>query len=162
MLDPPLHLGRAQGSGCRVQGSGCRVQGAGFRVQGSGSRVQGSRFRVQGSGSNSTGRPCSIRPFTCRKGKTFNHRSAQPSTLYPNPQPTTPDPFHAVGFADRAIYSHGTSQELLGTLGRKMQGYREKGIQTPMAQGRSTKIISMMKWIRTSRFSIKNSLSSWY
>ena len=29
-----------------------------------------------------------------------------------------------------------------------------------MAQGRSTKIISMMKWIRTSRVSIKKSLSS--
>ena len=40
-----------------------------------------------------------------------------------------------------------------------MQGYLEKGIQTPRAQGRSTKIISMIKWIRTSRLSIKNSLS---
>ena len=28
-----------------------------------------------------------------------------------------------------------------------------------MAQGRSTKIISMIQWIRTSRLSIKNSLS---
>ena len=28
-----------------------------------------------------------------------------------------------------------------------------------MAQGRSTEIITMIKWIRTSRFSIKNSLS---
>ena len=35
----------------------------------------------------------------------------------------------------------------------------EKGIQTPMAQGRSTEIISMIKWIRTSRLSIQNSLS---
>jgi len=32
-------------------------------------------------------------------------------------------------------------------------------MQTPMAQGRSTKIISMIKWIWTSRWSIKNSLS---
>ena len=32
------------------------------------------------------------------------------------------------------------------------------GIQTPMAQGRSTKIISMFKWIRTRRLSKKNSL----
>jgi hypothetical protein len=31
--------------------------------------------------------------------------------------------------------------------------------QTPMAQGRSTKIISTMKWIRTTRFSINYSLS---
>ena len=29
-----------------------------------------------------------------------------------------------------------------------------------MAQGRSTKIISTMQWIRTSRLSIKNSLSA--
>ena len=39
-----------------------------------------------------------------------------------------------------------------------MEGYLEKGIQTPMAKGRSSKIVSMMKWIRTSRLSIKNSL----
>jgi len=38
--------------------------------------------------------------------------------------------------------------------GRWVYGYLEKGIQTPMAQGRSTKIISMIKWIRTSRLSI--------
>jgi len=31
-----------------------------------------------------------------------------------------------------------------------------------MAQGRSTKIISMVKWIRTSRLSIKHSLSLWW
>jgi len=41
-----------------------------------------------------------------------------------------------------------------------MLGYLEKGIQTPMAQDRSTKIISMIKWIRTSRLSMKNSLST--
>ena len=34
-----------------------------------------------------------------------------------------------------------------------------KGIQTPMAQGRSTEIIYMIRWIRTSRLSIKNSRS---
>ena len=28
-----------------------------------------------------------------------------------------------------------------------------------MAQGRSTKVISMIKWVRTSRLSVKNSLS---
>ena len=33
------------------------------------------------------------------------------------------------------------------------------GIQTPMAQGRSTTIISMNQWTRTSRLSIKISLS---
>ena len=42
---------------------------------------------------------------------------------------------------------------------RSTQGYLEKAIQTPMAQGRSTEIISMMKWIETSRFSIQNSFS---
>ena len=41
-----------------------------------------------------------------------------------------------------------------------MQGYLKEGIQTPMAQGRSTEITSMMKWIRASRLSIKNSLSA--
>ena len=45
-------------------------------------------------------------------------------------------------------------------LGRSIQGYLEKGIQTPMAQGRSTKNISMMNWIWTSRLSVKNSLST--
>ena len=35
----------------------------------------------------------------------------------------------------------------------------DEGVQTPMAQGRSTKIISMIKWIRTSKLSIKISLS---
>ena len=44
-------------------------------------------------------------------------------------------------------------------LGRKIQSYLEKGIQTPVAQGRSTKIISMIKWTRTRRLSIKISLS---
>ena len=36
----------------------------------------------------------------------------------------------------------------------------EKNIQTPMAQDRFTKIISMVKWIRTGRLPIKNSLFS--
>jgi len=40
-----------------------------------------------------------------------------------------------------------------------MSGYLEEGIQTPMAQGRSTKVISMIWWIGTNRLSIKNSLS---
>ena len=43
---------------------------------------------------------------------------------------------------------------------QRILGYLQKGIQTPMAQGRSTNIISKMKWIRTSRLSMKNSLSS--
>jgi len=43
-------------------------------------------------------------------------------------------------------------------IGRWILGYLEKGIQNPMAQGRSTKIIWMIKQIRTNRLSIKNSL----
>ena len=50
---------------------------------------------------------------------------------------------------------------------RLMQGYLEKVIQTPMAQGRSnklismikwTKLISMIEWIRTTRLSIDYSM----
>ena len=36
-------------------------------------------------------------------------------------------------------------------------GYLEKRICTPMAQSQLTRIISMIKWIRTGRLSIKNS-----
>ena len=35
------------------------------------------------------------------------------------------------------------------------------GFQTPLAQDRFTKVISMNQWIRTSRLSIKNSLSGY-
>ena len=52
-----------------------------------------------------------------------------------------------------------TIQEVTVCLEEGRYGYLEKGIQTPMAQGRSTKIITMIKWIRTIRLSIKNSLS---
>ena len=45
--------------------------------------------------------------------------------------------------------------DLLGRVER----HPEQGIQTPMAQGGSTKIISTNKWIRTSRLSIQRSLS---
>ena len=41
----------------------------------------------------------------------------------------------------------------------------EKGIQPPMAQGRSAKIISTIEWIRTSRLSIKGRVAacqSWH
>ena len=47
-------------------------------------------------------------------------------------------------------------------LARQHQGgavVLEKGIQTPITQGRSTRIISMIEWIRTSRLPIKKSLS---
>ena len=45
-------------------------------------------------------------------------------------------------------------------IGRYILGYLEKKILIPMAQGRSIKIISMIKWIRTSRMSTNNSLSA--
>ena len=48
---------------------------------------------------------------------------------------------------------------VLAWCGLWRSGLREKEIHTPMARGRSTKIISMIKWIRTSRLSIKDSLS---
>ena len=44
-----------------------------------------------------------------------------------------------------------------GNIARSQEGL-EKGVQTSMAQGQSTKI-TMIKWIRTSRLSTKNSLS---
>ena len=33
------------------------------------------------------------------------------------------------------------------------------GIETPIAQGRSSHIVSMIEWIRTSKLSVENSLS---
>ena len=39
-----------------------------------------------------------------------------------------------------------------------MHGHLGKGIQSPMAQGRSIKIISMIKWIRTKRLSMRDTL----
>ena len=41
---------------------------------------------------------------------------------------------------------------------RQALHHSKKRIQTPVPRGRSTKIISMIEWIRTSRFSTKNSL----
>ena len=41
-----------------------------------------------------------------------------------------------------------------------MLGYLEKGIQPAMAQERTTQVISTIKWIWTSRLSIKNPVSS--
>jgi len=57
-----------------------------------------------------------------------------------------------------ASYEQGTPAGSL--TGRQILGYIEKGVQTPMAQGRSTKIILMISWIRTSRLSIEYCLSA--
>ena len=51
-----------------------------------------------------------------------------------------------------------SARTLPSALGRQVSVYLKKGIQTAMAQGRSTTLISMIKWIRTSRLSIKNFL----
>ena len=45
------------------------------------------------------------------------------------------------------------------TARRNILGNLKKGIQTPSAQGRSTKTISIIKWIRTSRLSMRHPLS---
>ena len=50
--------------------------------------------------------------------------------------------------------------EVPAVLGRWTLGYLEKKIQTPMAQGGSTKIIRMIKWIRIKRLSTKNCFSA--
>ena len=62
----------------------------------------------------------------------------QPSAL--DPRSKTPDPRQPCWCQHRLLSS-------------------QKGTQTPLAPGRSTKIISMIRWIRTSRLPIKNSLS---
>ena len=49
------------------------------------------------------------------------------------------------------------SRQLQGDAAKTTSG---EGVQTPMVQGRSTKIISIIEWIRTSRLSMKYSLSS--
>ena len=47
-------------------------------------------------------------------------------------------------------------------LQRWIYHYLKKGMQTLMEQGRSTQVISMIKWIRTSRLSTRNSPSDAY
>jgi len=59
----------------------------------------------------------------------------------------------------RGAPSASKLQLALHPLGKWMCGYLQEGIQPPMEQGRYTKIILMIKRIRTSRLSIKNSLS---
>ena len=45
-----------------------------------------------------------------------------------------------------AMHPPPTQEVLRGGIGRQISGYLEKGIQTPTAQGQSTKTISMIKW----------------
>ena len=98
-----------------------------------------------------------------------------PFTLHPSPFTLNPVPWiltwtqglsrARVGRLGSARSSDSTPAPcacLLQVLGLTVEEGRckpiwKRGIQTLMAQGRSTKIISMMKWIRTSRLSTKNS-----
>ena len=52
------------------------------------------------------------------------------------------------------------SEVPLWCAGRWIQGYLKKEIQTPMAQGRSTESILMIKWIWISNLSMKKSHSA--
>ena len=51
------------------------------------------------------------------------------------------------------------SDHVRTAIGRKIYGHLKKKIQTAMAQGRPTKITSMIKWMWTSRLSVKITLS---
>ena len=53
----------------------------------------------------------------------------------------------------RAAVAHSADVMRTGTCvrGKYIVDYLEKGVHVPMAQGRSTEVISMIKWIRTSR-----------
>ena len=65
-----------------------------------------------------------------------------------------------IGRAATVIASRFATQvrpaEKFNCLERWILGYLGKGIQTPMAQGRSAKGMSMIKWIGTIRLPIKN------
>ena len=60
----------------------------------------------------------------------------------------------------RLAYQHFSAHWLVHPASRSptVDGM-ERRIQTPIAQGRPTKNFSMIQWIRTSRLSMKNSLS---
>ena len=80
----------------------------------------------------------------------------QPETLNPKPETRNPKP-ETLGRDDHtARRDLPRRARLCHPLDRVVPG---KGIQTPMAQGLATKIISMIKWIRTSWLSIKESVS---
>jgi hypothetical protein len=76
-----------------------------------------------------------------RRGQTAQSRSAA---------------FRSLALLRNVVGIHFT---LYNIIGREIEGYLEKRIHTPMTRGRSTKIVSMTKWIGTSSLSIKNSLS---
>ena len=71
-----------------------------------------------------------------------------PCTRHPTLHTLHPTPLHPPPHVSWS----GSSITIMGT-------YMEKGIQTPMAQGWSTKIISMIEWIRTIRLSMKNTVN---
>ena len=118
-----------QASCSSLQASGFMLQGSGFRVQGSGFRVPGSEFRVQGSDFRVPGSGVRV------QGSGFRVQGSG---------------FRVPGSGFRVL---GSGFRVPGS------GFRVQGSAPDAAQGRSTKLMSMIKWIRTSRLSIKNSLS---
>ena len=80
-------------------------------------------------------------------------------TILGNHTPHTSHTFSALSQSRKhiKIWSLGSTVQSSGF--RLPTRFLEKGIQAPMAQGRSNIIISMSKWIRTSRLLLKNSLS---
>jgi hypothetical protein len=124
-----------QGAGYRVQGAGCRVQGVRCRVQGAGYRVCGVRCRVQGAG-------CRVRAAGCRACRVYDLR------------------LHLHGRTHRPC-SWGVARDLLlaesGPLSRKVD-IRLPGKGNSNSHGART-VHQKHRWIRTSRLSIKNSLS---
>ena len=121
---------RVQSSGSRVQGSGFRVHGAGFKVQGSGFRVQGVGCRVLGVGYLS---------FIVN----------ELSVVRPAPE------YLRDALLERPLFG---AVERLFHLDRKVD-VRLPGKENSNSHGARPvhQIIWMIKWIRASRLSIKNS-----
>ena len=100
-------------------------------MHGAGCRVQGAGCRVQGAGFKAQ----------VKGGRTHVEHHRLRSELDPRRQ------------------SLSKVKSGRAPRGRYIKGNLKRGNQTPMAQDRSTKIISMTQWIRTSRSPIKISLS---
>ena len=119
----------------RVQGSRFRVQGSGFKVQGSGFRVQGSGFRVQGAG--------------CRVQGSWSR--VQGSELR----------VEGFGFGFGAWESEDLPSWKVDARLPGNENARLPGNENANSHGARSvhQIISMIKWIRTSKLSDKKSLS---
>ena len=120
------------GFGFRVSGSRLRVSGFGYRVSGFGFRVSGFGFRIWSAG------PGDARPDSGKAG----------SRLETNITNSMAEATH-FGAERRVREDWKVDVRLPGKGNSNSHGAR------PVHQ-----TIAVMKWIRTSRFSIKNSLSS--